>query len=108
MDNSERLEFLKQKPNYACRFHPYDGWHVVGCSHKEWTKEELQGALDSARRSLELHNELSRRDLLHEFKHCYNCLKPLIPYLESSNSTAKIENHSWYCPCSPNKIISIG
>lgn len=54
MDNEERLEFLKKKPSYTCNFHPFHGWHSVGCSHKEWTKEELQDALDNCKRSQEL------------------------------------------------------
>lgn len=54
MTNPEREAFLKQKPTYACRFHPTDWWHVVGCSHCEWSKEQLQEALDNAKRALEL------------------------------------------------------
>lgn len=54
MDNQERLEFLKGKPTYSCRFHSYDGWHMVGCPHREWSKEELQSALDNCKRALEL------------------------------------------------------
>lgn len=54
MTNEERLKFLKGKPIYNCRFHPTDGWHEVGCSHREWTKEQLQDALNKAKRSLEL------------------------------------------------------
>lgn len=52
MDNEERLKFLEQKPNYACI--PRREMHSVGCSHKKWTVEDLQRALDSAKRSLEL------------------------------------------------------
>jgi hypothetical protein len=55
MNNTERLEFLKKKPTYNCRFHPTNWWHEVGCPHKDWSKEELQEALDSAKRSQELH-----------------------------------------------------
>lgn len=54
MTNEEILDFLKKKPTYSCRFHPTDWWHEVGCPHKEWTKEELQRALDNAKRSIEL------------------------------------------------------
>ncbi len=53
-DNKTRLDFLNEKPNYHCRFHPTDWWHEVGCPHMEWTKEQLQDALDKAKRSKEL------------------------------------------------------
>lgn len=52
MDNAERSEFLKQKPNYACHFR--ENWHTVGCSHRDWTKEQLQEALDNSKRAHEL------------------------------------------------------
>ncbi len=39
------------KASYSCRFHPTDGFHEVGCPHKEWTKEELQNALNHAKQS---------------------------------------------------------
>lgn len=54
MNNEERKNFLKQKPNYCCRFHPTDWFHEVGCADREWTVEELQSALDSCKRSEEL------------------------------------------------------
>jgi len=38
-------------PSYSCRFHPTDSFHEVGCSHCEWTKEELQSALDASKQS---------------------------------------------------------
>jgi hypothetical protein len=53
-ENKERYEFLEKKPTYSCRFHPTNFWHEVGCSHVSWSNEELQGALDNAKRSLEL------------------------------------------------------
>jgi len=58
MDNAERAKFLEGKPSYNCRFHPTDYWHEVGCPHRDWTKEELQDALDKAKRSMELQVEL--------------------------------------------------
>ncbi len=58
MNNTERAEFLKGKPTYNCRFHPTDFWHEVGCPHREWSKEELQNALDNAKRSIELQIKL--------------------------------------------------
>lgn len=52
MDNKERLEFLSQKPTYACI--QRNNFHTVGCSHKNWTLEDLQKALDVSKRSQEL------------------------------------------------------
>ena len=34
------------KPVYRCHFRL---WHEVGCPHRDWTKEELQEALDAAK-----------------------------------------------------------
>ena len=39
------------KPQYSCRFHPTNWWHEVGCSHKRWTKKQLQEALDNSKQS---------------------------------------------------------
>jgi len=36
---------------YSCRFHPFNGWHEVGCPHMKWTKKQLQDALDKAKQS---------------------------------------------------------
>lgn len=38
------------KITWICRFHPTDSWHEVGCPHQEWTKEQLQAALESKKR----------------------------------------------------------
>jgi hypothetical protein len=35
------------KSKYSCRFHPTDSFHQVGCEHVQWTKEQLQQALDT-------------------------------------------------------------
>lgn len=40
--------------NWNCRFHPTDWWHEVGCPHKDWTKEELQEALVTAKQSIKM------------------------------------------------------
>jgi hypothetical protein len=58
MTHEERLEFLEGKPTYACRIHPTHGWHEVGCPHRQWTHQELQHALDNAKRSNELLHKL--------------------------------------------------
>lgn len=58
MTNKERLKFLEGKPTYNCRIHPSAGWHESGCPHKEWTKEQLQDALNSSKRSHELRSYL--------------------------------------------------
>lgn len=36
---------------WNCRFHPFNGWHEAGCPHREWTKEQLQDALNLAKQS---------------------------------------------------------
>jgi hypothetical protein len=42
-----------EKPiTWICRFHPTNSFHEVGCPHQEWTKEELQRALELAKESL--------------------------------------------------------
>lgn len=51
MDSEKDKQLEDFKPEYSCRFHPTDWWHEVGCPHKEWTVEELQKALDSAKQS---------------------------------------------------------
>lgn len=38
-------ERIEARVNWTCRFHPYAGWHEVGCPHQTWTKEDLLGAL---------------------------------------------------------------
>ncbi len=63
MTYEERLEFLKQKPRYTCRHHPTDGWHEIGCPDKEWTKEDLQKALDQQKRNNELERHLKGEDV---------------------------------------------
>lgn len=40
-------------PRYNCRFHPTDGWHEVGCPHINWSKKQLQEALNNSRQSNE-------------------------------------------------------
>lgn len=52
MNNTERLEFLKEKPIYFCI--PRRNEHEFGCSCKIWTTKDLQRALDMAKRALEL------------------------------------------------------
>ena len=55
MNREETEKFLGGKPTYCCRFHLTDWFHEVGCPHnKDWTKEQLQDALDKAKRSNEL------------------------------------------------------
>ena len=49
--NKKEWEKEFPKPVYNCRFHPINGWHEVGCPHKEWTKEQLQDALNKSKSS---------------------------------------------------------
>ena len=60
MTKEETEKFLEGKPTYMCRFHPTDWFHEVGCPHMEWSKEQLQDALDNSKRS----NELLRKEYL--------------------------------------------
>lgn len=46
---------------WSCRFHPTDWFHEVGCPHREWTKEELQGALETAKKTIAYHFELFKK-----------------------------------------------
>jgi hypothetical protein len=48
--NSHISSILKKekvvKNGYTCRVHPTESWHEIGCPHQNWTKEQLQEALD--------------------------------------------------------------
>ena len=46
---NKRFDELKSKIIWNCRFHPTDWWHEIGCPHQEWTKEQLQSALITAK-----------------------------------------------------------
>lgn len=35
---------------WMCRFNPTDSFHEIGCPHQEWTKEQLQSALEDKKR----------------------------------------------------------
>lgn len=48
---------------WACRHHPTDWWHEVGCPHVQWTKEQLQEALVTAKQSHAMLLEKFKRDL---------------------------------------------
>jgi hypothetical protein len=47
--SSKKMDELKEKVLFCCRFHPTDGFHEVGCPHRDWTKEELIDALKMAK-----------------------------------------------------------
>ena len=50
----------EDQPIWACRFHPTEWFHEVGCPHMEWTKEQLQEALVVQKKAVEmLHNKLA-------------------------------------------------
>lgn len=42
---SKKLEKMRAKVVWCCRFHPTNWWHEIGCPHQEWTKEQLLSAL---------------------------------------------------------------
>lgn len=37
----QQLKKEKEEKTWNCRFHPTDGWHEVGCPHRNWTKKQL-------------------------------------------------------------------
>ncbi len=37
---------------FACRFHPTDWFHEVGCEHMDWSKEQLREALILAKKNV--------------------------------------------------------
>lgn len=53
----ETAKRLKEKqlddfqPRWNCRFHPTDYWHEVGCPHKVWGVQDLQKALNAAKKT---------------------------------------------------------
>jgi hypothetical protein len=48
MKNKELKDFTA---SYSCRFHPTEWFHETGCPHMEWTKKELQEALDASKQN---------------------------------------------------------
>lgn len=40
---------------WTCRVHPTDSFHEVGCPHRDWSKEELYEALETAKKTIEAH-----------------------------------------------------
>ncbi len=48
-DLDKKLAEAKANPSFHCRHHPTDWFHEVGCPCREWSKEEFQDALNSAR-----------------------------------------------------------
>ena len=47
--SSKKMDELKEKVIFCCRFHPTDGFHEVGCPHRDWAKEELIDAIKMAK-----------------------------------------------------------
>lgn len=48
MLNEEQRKVMEY--GWTCRFHPTDSFHEVGCPHQDWTKEDLQGALEAKKK----------------------------------------------------------
>jgi hypothetical protein len=46
---------------WSCRFHPTDWFHEVGCPHQDWTKEQLQEALITAKKTIAYHFEIFKK-----------------------------------------------
>lgn len=47
--SSKKMDELKEKVVFGCRFHPTDWFHEVGCPHMDWTKEQLIDAIKMAK-----------------------------------------------------------
>ena len=59
-----KFKIAKNNLKWTCRFHPTDWFHEFGCPHCEWTKEQLQEALETAKATIVvLQNELYREPL---------------------------------------------
>lgn len=52
-----------QHISWTCRFHPIDYFHEVGCPHQAWTVEQLQGALETAKKVNSYHLEILKDHL---------------------------------------------
>ncbi len=50
-DRMTDTEIAERPLTWICRFHPTDWFHEIGCPHVEWTKEQLQSAIESTKRS---------------------------------------------------------
>ena len=48
MDEIKEIE--AQEVTWACRFHPTDWFHEVGCPHQGWTVDQLRDALISKKK----------------------------------------------------------
>jgi len=51
-DFEENFKIAKANLRWSCRFHPTDWFHEIGCPHMEWTKEQLQEALELAKATI--------------------------------------------------------
>lgn len=49
------------KMTWACRDHPAEGFHEVGCPHMTWTRKDLYEALVSAKKTIACHFEIFKK-----------------------------------------------
>jgi hypothetical protein len=47
--SERKMNNLKEKVSFCCRVHPTDGYHEVGCPHRDWSREELIDAIKMAK-----------------------------------------------------------
>ena len=69
----------KQQILWMCRFHPTEWFHEVGCPHQEWTKEQLQSALETSKRGnlVVLETFKTQLEALAQKATKYDTLRPL-------------------------------
>lgn len=75
-----------------------DTFHCLGC-HQDYPSKD-DGVIkhhEICKRSATYCDKNCKTDLL---KNCFKCFKPLILVPD--------QTHTWYCPCSPDKFLSIG
>lgn len=52
------MKIKSNEIHWTCRFHPTNSWHEVGCPHRQWTKEEIQDALETQKLSNDIKDKL--------------------------------------------------
>ena len=54
----EKFKIAKDNLKWSCRFHPTDWFHEIGCPHQKWTKKQLQDALNVAKSTIAVYQEM--------------------------------------------------
>jgi hypothetical protein len=74
---AKRLAEETANPHWNCRFHPTDYWHEWGCPHKDWSTDELQKALISAKASSVVNAEFAFGESEESECECEECKQKL-------------------------------